>query len=159
MSIQASELRPNDGATHSKKRLGRGNSSGQGTYAGRGLKGQKSRSGKKLPYDAFEGGQLPYARKFPALRGFNNKWRVPFQPVNLGALERFEDGATITPEVLRQAGIIKHMRDPIAILGDGELTRKLNISAHRFSGQATTRITALGGTLTTLEVERKGKIR
>ena len=89
MSIGAHELRPDRGATHKKKRIGRGNASGQGTYAGKGLKGQKSRSGKNSPYDAFEGGQFPMSRKFHVLRGFNNKWRVEYQPVNLAALERF----------------------------------------------------------------------
>lgn len=159
MSIQASELRPNPGATHSKKRLGRGNASGQGTYAGRGLKGQKSRSGKKLPYDAFEGGQLSTMRRFHVLRGFNNKWRVPFQPVNLGTLDRFEAGATVTPETLRAAGILKHLREPVAILATGELSKSLNITAHRFSAAAAARITELGGSMTTLEVEKPGKIR
>ena len=85
MTIGAHDLRPPQGATHSRKRIGRGNSSGQGTYAGKGLKGQKSRSGKKSAYDAFEGGQFPTSRKFHVLRGFNNKWRVEFQPVNLSA--------------------------------------------------------------------------
>jgi large subunit ribosomal protein L15 len=146
MSINASELKPNPGATHAKKRVGRGNASGHGTYAGKGLKGQKSRSGKKLPYDQFEGGQFPTARKFHVLRGFNNKWRVPFQPVNLAALERFEDGATITPETLRAAGILKHLREPVKILGEGELTKKLTVTAHRFSASAAARIAELGGT-------------
>ncbi|WBL36632.1 50S ribosomal protein L15 [Tepidiforma flava] len=142
----AHELRPPRGATHAKKRVGRGNASGHGTYAGRGLKGQRSRSGKKLAYDAFEGGQFPTSRKFHVLRGFNNKWRVPFQPVNLEALERFADGAEVTPETLKQAGILKHLREPVKILGRGELTRKLTISAHAFSATAKERIEAAGGT-------------
>ena len=95
MTIGAHELRPDKGATHSKKRIGRGNATGQGTYAGKGLKGQKSRSGKRLPYDAFEGGQFPTSRKFHVLRGFNNKWRVPFQPVNVAALDRFDAGSSV----------------------------------------------------------------
>jgi large subunit ribosomal protein L15 len=142
----AHELRPPRGATHAKKRVGRGNSSGHGTYAGRGLKGQRSRSGKKLAYDAFEGGQFPTSRKFHVLRGFNNKWRVPFQPVNLEALERFADGAEVTPETLKQAGILKHLREPVKILGRGELTRKLTVAAHAFSATAKERIEAAGGT-------------
>ncbi|MEJ5220406.1 MAG: 50S ribosomal protein L15 [Tepidiforma sp.] len=142
----AHELRPPRGATHAKKRVGRGNSSGHGTYAGRGLKGQRSRSGKKLAYDAFEGGQFPTSRKFHVLRGFNNKWRVPFQPVNLEALERFADGTEVTPETLKQAGILKHLREPVKILGRGELTRKLTVAAHAFSATAKERIEAAGGT-------------
>ncbi len=146
----AHNLRPPKGATHAKKRVGRGNSSGHGTYAGRGLKGQRSRSGKKLAYDAFEGGQFPISRKFHVLRGFNNKWRVPYQPVNLEALERFDDGATITPETLKAAGILKHLRQPVKILGRGELTRKLTITAHAFSATARQRIEAAGGTAITI---------
>src|SRR3990172_1720348 len=146
MSIGAQDLQPPQGATHSKKRGGRGNGSGQGTYAGKGLKGQKSRSGKKKPYDAFEGGQFPSSRKFHVLRGFNNKWRVEFQPVNVSAFERFDAGATITPELLREAGILKHLREPVKVLGQGDLSKKLTISAHRFSETAKSKIEAAGGT-------------
>lgn len=145
MSIGAQELRPPRGATHSKKRIGRGNGS-QGTYAGKGLKGQSSRSGKKLPYDAFEGGQFPSSRKFHTLRGFNNKWRVPFQPINVATLDKFEAGSAITPESLRDAGVLRHLNEPVKILGNGELTRKLTVSAHRFSESAKTKIEAAGGT-------------
>ena len=153
MSIGAQDLRPDKGATPSKKRIGRGNSSGQGTYAGKGLKGQKSRSGKKLPYDAFEGGQFPSSRKFHVLRGFNNKWRVPFQPVNLATLDRFDAGATVTPETLREAGILKHLREPVKVLGNGDLSQKLTISAHRFSETAKAKIEAAGGTCIVLAGE------
>ncbi len=145
MSIGAQDLQPPQGATHSKKRVGRGNGSGQGTYAGKGLKGQKSRSGKKKAYDAFEGGQFPTSRKFHVLRGFNNKWRVEFQPVNLSTLNRFDDGATITPEALREAGILKHLREPVKVLGQGAISKKLTISAHRFSDAARAKIEAAGG--------------
>ena len=148
MSIGAHELRPDRGATHAKKRIGRGNASGQGTYAGKGLKGQKSRSGKNSPYDAFEGGQFPMSRKFHVLRGFNNKWRVEYQPVNLAALDRFDDGATITPDTLRAAGILRHLNEPVKVLGVGDLKKKLNITAHRFSASAKAKIEAAGGTAT-----------
>ncbi|GMV84354.1 MAG: 50S ribosomal protein L15 [Dehalococcoidia bacterium] len=146
MSIGAHDLRPPQGATHARKRVGRGNGSGHGTYAGKGLKGQKSRSGKKKAYDAFEGGQFPISRKFHVLRGFNNKWRVEFQPVNVSVFERFAAGATITPETLREAGILKHLREPVKVLGQGELSKKLTISAHRFSEAAKAKIEAAGGT-------------
>jgi large subunit ribosomal protein L15 len=151
-TIGAQELAPPKGATHSKKRVGRGNGS-QGTYAGKGLKGQKQRSGKKSAYDAFEGGQFPTSRKFHVLRGFNNKWRVPFQPVNVGALERFDAGTAVTPESLREAGILKHLREPLKVLGTGDLTKKLTVSAHRFSEAAKTKIEAAGGTCVVLTAE------
>jgi large subunit ribosomal protein L15 len=157
MSITAADLRPNEGATHSKKRVGRGNGSGHGTYSGKGLKGQKSRSGKKKAYDTFEGGQFPFARKFHVLRGFNNKWRVPFQPVNLGALDRFDAGSTITPGSLKAAGILRHLREPVKILARGELTKQLNVSAHRFSEAAAARIAALGGTASVIASEEEAK--
>ncbi|MFN0145582.1 MAG: 50S ribosomal protein L15 [Dehalococcoidia bacterium] len=143
--MDASQLRPDPGATHSKKRVGRGHGSGTGTYAGKGMKGQQSRSGKKAPYDQFEGGQFPTARKFHVLRGFNNKWRVPFQPVNLETLNRFEDGTTVTPELLRAVGVLKHLNEPVKILGDGTLTRRLTVSAHKFSQAAGEAIVAAGG--------------
>lgn len=157
MSIGAEELRPDRGATHAKKRVGRGNGSGHGTYAGKGLKGQKARSGKKLPYDAFEGGQFPSSRKFHVLRGFNNKWRVEFQPVNLAALERFEAGATVTPESLRAAGVLRNLNQPVKVLGTGDLTRKLNVSAHRFSESARTKIEAAGGSCTVIDAAAETK--
>jgi large subunit ribosomal protein L15 len=147
MSIGAEELSPPKGATHSKKRVGRGNGS-QGTYSGKGLKGQKSRSGKKQAYSAFEGGQFPSSRKYHSLRGFNNKWRVEFQPINLAALDRFEAGSTVTPETLIEAGILRHLRQPVKVLGTGALTRSLNVSAHRFSESAKAAIEQAGGTAT-----------
>lgn len=153
MTIGAHELRPNRGATHSKKRVGRGNGSGNGTYAGKGLKGQQSRSGKGLPYDAFEGGQFPMSRKFHSLRGFNNKWRVAFQPINLAALDRFPAGTTVTPESLREAGLLRHLREPVKILGDGEISHALTVEAHRFSAAAREKIEAAGGTATVIAGE------
>ncbi|MEZ4480038.1 MAG: 50S ribosomal protein L15 [Dehalococcoidia bacterium] len=159
MSIDASELQPAPGSVRPRKRVGRGNGSGHGTYSGRGMKGQKARRGKRLPYDQFEGGQFPTARRFHVMRGFNNKWRVPYQPINLADLDRFADGAVVTPESLLAAGVLRHLREPIAILAGGELNKKLVISAHKFSKTATTRIEELGGTITTLEFEKTRKIR
>jgi large subunit ribosomal protein L15 len=157
MNLGAQELRPPKGATHAKKRVGRGNASGHGTYAGKGLKGQKSRSGKKTAYDAFEGGQFPTSRKFHVLRGFNNKWRVPFQPVNVAALDRFEAGTEVTPESLRAAGVLKHLREPVKILGNGDLSRKLTVSAHRFSEAARGKIETAGGTCIVLAGDEETK--
>jgi len=149
VTIGAHNLHPDLGATHAKKRVGRGNGSGHGTYAGKGLKGQKSRSGKPV-YRGFEGGQMPLHRKFKTLRGFNNKWRVPFQPVNVGALDRFEAGTAVTLETLREAGIIKGTREPVKILGNGDLTMKLAVTAHAFSATAREKIEKAGGSITVL---------
>jgi large subunit ribosomal protein L15 len=150
VSIKANELRPPKGATHAKKRVGRGNGSGHGTYAGKGLKGQNSRSGGGVRL-GFEGGQMPLYRKLHTLRGFNNKWRVEYQPVNLLTLERrFDAGATVDPDALQQAGVIRHQRQPVKILGSGELTKKLNVTAHKFSASARAAIEAAGGTVTAL---------
>lgn len=157
MSIGAEDLRPQPGATHAKKRVGRGNGSGHGTYAGKGLKGQKSRSGKKRAYDAFEGGQFPMSRKFHVLRGFNNKWRVEFQPVNLATLERFDAGSEVTPESLKEAGVLKHLREPVKVLGQGELSKKLTVSAHRFSESAKAKIEAAGGTCVVIGPDEEAK--
>jgi large subunit ribosomal protein L15 len=159
VSIGAHDLAPRPGATHAKKRVGRGNASGHGTYSGRGIKGQQSRSGKKTAYDAFEGGQFPMSRKFHVLRGFNNKWRIEYQPVNLSDLERFDAGTAVTPETLWDAGVLKHLRTPVKVLARGEISRKLDVTAHAFSEAAKSRIEAAGGTITTLPVEKKARLR
>lgn len=155
MAISPSELRPDPGATHSKKRIGRGHGSGNGTYAGKGMKGQNSRSGKKLPYQAFEGGQFPMSRKFHTLRGFNNKWRIPYQPVNLEALERFDDGDKVTPEVLLAWGVVRNLNLPVKILSRGEFTKKLDVTADGFSAAAKEKIEALGGTAAVAIIEEE----
>ena len=152
MSIHANELAQPKGATHGRKRIGRGNSAGGGTYAGKGLKGQKSRSGGGVRI-GFEGGQMPLLRRMHTLRGFNNRWRIPYQPVNVGTLEqRFDEGAEVTPEALRQAGVLSHLREPVKILARGELTRKLDVHAHKFSAAAKAKIEGAGGTATVIEV-------
>ena len=153
MSIHANDLAPPRGATHSRKRLARGNSAGGGTYAGKGLKGQKSRSGKNIRL-GFEGGQMPLVRRLHTLRGFNNRWRVAYQPVNVGTLEeRFEDGAEVTPESLRAAGVLRHLREPVKILASGELSKSFTVRAHKVSAAARARIEAAGGTITLIENE------
>ncbi len=152
MSIHANELAQPKGATHGRKRIGRGNSGGGGTYAGKGLKGQKSRSGGGVRV-GFEGGQMPLLRRMHTLRGFNNRWRVPYQPVNVGTLEqRFEEGAEVTPEALYREGVLRHLREPVKILATGELTRKLDVHAHKFSASAKAKIEGAGGTATVIEV-------
>ena len=138
-----SNLRPPDGATHSKKRRGRGQGSGNGKTAGRGHKGAKSRSGFKHKR-GFEGGQMPLHRRVPK-RGFHNPFREEYDVVNLDTLaERFETGVTITPELLRESGLVGSKR--IKVLARGEVSKALNVRVHKFSGKAAEKIAAAGGT-------------
>ena len=137
------DLAPAAGATHYKKRVGRGPGSGHGKTAGRGHKGQGSRSGYRHQR-GFEGGQMPLHRRVPK-RGFTNIFRIEYDIVNLGDLaERFEAGASVTPETLATARLSRKSR-PVKILGDGELKKALNVSAHKFSASAKARIEAAGG--------------
>lgn len=140
------ELKPAPGSRKARRRVGRGNSSGRGTYSGKGLKGQKARSGAG-PRRGFEGGQLALIKRLPHKRGFKNPFRVEYEPINLARLSDFASGAEVTPETLREQGIIKSVRKPIAILADGELAQPLTIRAHRFSQAAREKIQAAGGTI------------
>jgi large subunit ribosomal protein L15 len=137
-------LRPAKGSVRNRKRVGRGPGSGLGKTAGRGEKGQKSRSGfARKP--GFEGGQMPLHRRLPK-RGFTNaEFRKEFATVNLGRLEVFEAGTIVTPELLVKQGIVKRLGDGLKVLADGQLTKALTVHAHRFSGKAQERIAALGG--------------
>jgi len=139
-----SDLPPTPGSIHKKKRVGRGNASGHGTYATRGVKGQKSRSGRDLRI-GFEGGQNPLVRALSRKRGFTNRFRVEYEPVNLASLARFEAGSVVTPEILKTAGIVKSSAKPVKILGNGELTAGLTVRAHKFSVAARSKIEAAGG--------------
>lgn len=144
------ELQPAAGSTHAHKRVGRGDGSGHGTFSGRGSKGQKARAGKPVRL-GFEGGQLPLFRRLPHKRGFpNTLFRVEYDVVNLGALDIFESGLEITPELLVGMGFIKGSK-PVKILGNGELTKALKVSADGFSASAKAKIEAAGGTVTELE--------
>lgn len=143
--MQQHELRPPKGAKKNRKRVGRGNASGHGTYSGRGIKGQQSRSGYKTrPF--FEGGQTPLIRRLPHRRGFRNPFRVEYVPISLDDLARVE-GDQVTPESLRDAGLIRSIKKPIKILADGELTGPLAIKVHRVSASARAKIEAAGGTV------------
>jgi len=139
------DLHSPKGATKRRKRVGRGISAGQGKTAGRGEKGQNKRSGGgKGPY--FEGGQLPLVRRLPTLRGFTNRSRVEYQPVNVARLaELFEAGSEITPDVLADARIIRPNGGPVVILGGGEINVALQVKAQRFSKSARQKIEAAGG--------------
>src|SRR3990172_6390488 len=138
------ELRPPKGAKHARKRVGRGNASGHGTYSGRGLKGQKARAGRK-PRRFFEGGQTRLFKALPHRRGFTNIFRVEYQPVNLDDLQRFEAGTEVTPELLKEKGLVGTLRRPVKVLAGGELTKALMVHAHRFSMSAREKIEAAGG--------------
>jgi len=137
-------LKPAKGSVRNRKRVGRGPGSGLGKTAGRGEKGQKSRSGfARKP--GFEGGQMPLHRRIPK-RGFTNSpFRKEFACINLGRLEVFEAGTIVTPELLMQHGLVRKLLDGLKVLADGQLTKALTVHAHRFSGKAQERIAALGG--------------
>jgi large subunit ribosomal protein L15 len=144
VAIDLSKLKPADGSKHPKKRIGRGHGSGQGTQAGRGHKGAKSRSGFKFKR-GFEGGQMPLHRRIPK-RGFHNPFRTEYSVVNLDTLaERFDADTVVTPELLRESGLISRARGPIKVLARGEISKKLTVRAHKFSGQAAEKIAAAGG--------------
>jgi len=140
--MDLSTLKPAEGARQKKRRLGRGNGSGYGTTAGRGTKGQLARSGHTRRA-WFEGGQMPLQRRLPK-RGFNNKFRVENQVVNVGDLHAVEE-KEITPEVLAEYGMVNLRKGPIKILGDGDAPENLTVVAHKFSKSAEEKITAAGG--------------
>lgn len=141
------ELAPPNGARSERRRVGRGLGSGRGKTAGKGVKGQKSRSGGSIPA-YFEGGQLPLVRKLPYRRGFNNPFRVEYEVVNLDQLDVLAVASQVTPEVLRAAGLIRKGVKPVKVLGRGELHRPLSVQAHAFSASARQAIEAAGGTAT-----------
>ena len=144
--MHAHELRPPKGAKHARKRVGRGNASGHGTYSGRGLKGQKARAGR-TPRLGFEGGQTRLIKRLPRRRGFTNIFRKEYSAVNLRDLERFPAGTEVTPELLRESGILSTLRRPVKVLAMGELTRALSVRAHKFSMTAREKIEAAGGSI------------
>ncbi|MDR1778322.1 MAG: 50S ribosomal protein L15 [Clostridiales Family XIII bacterium] len=137
------ELKAPPGASKAPKRKGRGTATGQGKTAGRGQDGQKSRSGGGVRL-GFEGGQMPLYRRTPK-RGFNNKWRVEFEIVNVEALNRFDAGTEVTPELLVESGLIRKPKNGVKVLGNGTLEKKLTVKAHKFSQKAVEQITAAGG--------------
>ena len=137
------ELQPAAGSTSATKRLGRGIGSGLGKTSGKGHKGAKARSGGgKRP--GFEGGQMPLYRRVPK-RGFHNIYRIEYATVNVGRLEIFENGTTVTAETLKEAGLISKVMDGVKILGNGELTKKLTVEAAKFTDSAKEKIESLGG--------------
>lgn len=141
--MRVHDLQSPAGTTHSKKRVGRGIGSGMGKTSTRGQKGQKSRSGGGTR-PGFEGGQMPLQRRIPK-RGFTNIFGTEYAVVNVRDLNVFENGSSVGLEEMRAAGLVKKMHDGVKILGEGELTKKLTVRAHKFSGSAEEKITAKGG--------------
>jgi large subunit ribosomal protein L15 len=142
--MKQNELYPLPGSRKNKKRVGRGNGSGHGTFSGRGAKGQKSRSGVQIQR-GFEGGQLPIIKRLPRKRGFFNLFRVQYSPVNVAALNKFAPGTEITPQLLFEAGFVDSKTRPVKILGDGEISNSVTVRANKFSEAAKAKIEAAGG--------------
>ena len=142
--MRLNELKPNEGSTKKRRRVGRGNGSGWGKTAARGQNGQKSRSGGSIR-PGFEGGQMPLQRRLPK-RGFNNIFKKEYAVVNLGSLEEtFEAGMEITPELLVETGLIKKINDGVKVLAEGDLSKSFTIKAHKFSQSSLEKIEAAGG--------------
>jgi large subunit ribosomal protein L15 len=155
-----SNLKPAQ-ARRSRKRVGRGMGSGKGRYSGRGIKGQKARSGSHKMRPGFEGGQMPVYMRLGKQRGSHSADAMPIGPhrtqtlpVNVRDLDRFDDGTDVTLELLAERGLIENTRTDVKILGSGELTKKLNVTAHRFSASARKKIEAAGGTVVSLREEK-----
>jgi large subunit ribosomal protein L15 len=142
--MKQNELGSPSGAKHEKKRIGRGDGSGHGTYSGRGCKGQKARSGGGVRL-GFEGGQLPLIKRLPRKRGFTNVFKTEYNIVNVGKLAIFPPGTEVTPNELLQAGLIKSSGQPTKILGDGDIQHPLLVKANKFSSSAEKKIVAAGG--------------
>lgn len=144
MALRQSELAPSPGAKRKGKRLGRGLGSGRGRTAGRGTKGQKARAGFSMRA-SFEGGQLPLVKRLPEKRGFTNIFRTEYDFVNVGRLNLFEPESEVTPQRLAEVRLIRSLRKPVKILGDGELQKPLTVRANRFSETAKRKIEMAGG--------------
>jgi len=142
--MDQSNLKPPAGAKHKKKRVGCGDGSGHGTFSTRGCKGQKSRSGRDLR-PGFEGGQLPIIKRLPWTRGFTNVAKIQYSVVNVGDLRLFDAGSEVSPESMLYKGLVKSIKFPVKILGNGELERSLTVKANKFSATAKTKIEAAGG--------------
>ncbi len=142
--MRQDELSPAPGSKKDRKRVGRGDGSGHGTYSGRGSKGQKSRAGYRIR-PGFEGGQLPLIQRLPRKRGFHNIFRTEYSIVGLGKLNIFQADSEVTPEKLVAAGVVKSLRRPIKVLANGELNHPLVVKANKFSAAARAKIEAAGG--------------
>ncbi|HLB11403.1 MAG TPA: 50S ribosomal protein L15 [Dehalococcoidia bacterium] len=148
------QVRAPAGARRARKRVGRGEASGHGKTSGRGMKGQKARTGGNIP-PYFEGGQLPLVKRMPYTRGFVNIFKVEYSLVKAGNLEHFEAGAEVTPEAMAQAGLVKSLERPIKVLADGDLSKAITVHAHKFSAKAREKIEAAGGTVVEIANARR----
>ena len=163
--LNLSNLRPAQ-ARKDRKRVGRGQGSGKGRYSGRGIKGQKSRAGSHKMRAGFEGGQMPVYMRIGKQRGSTSKDAMPIgpfrtysQPVNVASLQRFDAGTEVTPELLKEAGLIRSTRQDVKILGNGELSTKLTVVAHAVSGSAREKIEKAGGAVTLLREPKVKKAK
>ncbi len=143
--MDLNSLSPMEGSKRPRKRVGRGPGSGKGKTCGRGQKGQKSRSGASIPA-VFEGGQMPLVRRLPK-RGFHNKWGKHIAIVNVGDLNRFDDGSVVDVELLEQSGLVKKVGDGVKVLGNGDIDRALTLKVHRISKSARAKIEGAGGSV------------
>jgi large subunit ribosomal protein L15 len=154
--VRQNSIAPALGSRKDRKRVGRGDGSGNGTYSGRGSKGQKSRAGYRMR-PGFEGGQLPLIKRLPRKRGFTNIFRVEYSTVSVGKLSVFESGSEVTPEKMVAAGMLKSLRKPVKILADGNIKHPLTVRANRFSASARTKIEAAGGKVEEVEYAPKAQ--
>jgi len=154
--VRQDELAPAPGSRKDRKRVGRGDGSGHGTYSGRGCKGQKSRSGNKMR-PGFEGGQLPLIKRLPRKRGFTNIFKREYSVINIDKLSMFESGSEVTPERLVAAGVVKSLRYPIKVLAEGDIDHPLLVKVNKFSAAAKAKIEAAGGKAEEVEHAAKAK--
>ena len=151
--MQLHDLRPAEGSTKKRKRVGRGTGSGKGKTSTRGTKGQNSRTGGGVSA-VFEGGQLRLVKRLPKMRGFNNRFKVSYSPINLDTMERvFDNGATIDPAALSAVGLLGKDSDPVVVLARGDIQKSIHIKAHRISETARQKIEAAGGSVEILPLE------
>jgi large subunit ribosomal protein L15 len=143
--VKQNNIAPAPGSRHPAKRVGRGTGSGHGTFSGRGCKGQKARAGNNKVRPGFEGGQLPLIKRLPRKRGFTNIFKIEYNLVSLGELNRFEAGSEVAAAQMLAAGIIKTLANPVKVLADGALDRPLTVKADKFSASAKAKIEAAGG--------------
>jgi large subunit ribosomal protein L15 len=156
MGTTRSTLAPNKGATKNKKRLGRGRGSGTGKTSGKGMKGQKARTGHHGAIKGFEGGQMPLQRRLPK-RGFHNFFRVEAFAVNVGLLASVFEGGTVDVEAMRKAGLVPKRAAVVKVLGEGTIDKKLVVRAHRFSKSAAEKLAAAGGAAEVIEAPKAEK--
>ena len=154
--VRQNSIAPAPGSRKDRKRVGRGDGSGNGTYSGRGSKGQKSRAGYKMR-PGFEGGQLPLIKRLPEKRGFTNIFRTEYSTVKVGALDTFEAGSEVTPEIMVASGLVKSLRKPVKILADGDINHAITVKAHKFSASARGKIEAAGGKAEEVEYAPKAE--